>query len=80
MVFGNGDRRTKNQYGGYIQATFDGMNDPASVNFTVALSDAQKRGEEGLTFTVVTAEGGWDWMKLRQDGGVEADNLIGTFA
>ena len=44
------------------------------------LPDAVVRGEEGLKFSVTTKEGSWDWMKIRQDGGVEADNLAGVLA
>ena len=44
------------------------------------LPDAVVNGEEGLTFSVKTSEGAWDWMKFRQDGGVETDNLVGALA
>ena len=46
----------------------------------VKLPDAVVRGEESLTFSVTTEDGAWDWMKIRQDGGVEADNIAGTLA
>ena len=46
----------------------------------IKIPEAVIRGEEGLTFSVTTSEGSWDWMKIRQDGGVEADNLAGTLA
>jgi drug/metabolite transporter superfamily protein YnfA len=46
----------------------------------VKLSDAVVNGEEGLTFTVTTSDGNWDWMKFRQDGSVETDNFAGTLA
>ncbi len=46
----------------------------------VKLSDAVVNGEEGLTFTIKTSNGAWDWVKFRQDGGVETDNFAGVLA
>ncbi|MBR2321113.1 MAG: hypothetical protein IKA57_03140, partial [Clostridia bacterium] len=46
----------------------------------VKLSDAVVNGEEALTFTVTTSDGKWDWIKFRQDGSVDADNIAGKLA
>ena len=46
----------------------------------VKLSDAVVNGEEGLTFSITTSNGSWDWLRLRQDGGVETDNFVGVLA
>ena len=56
-----------------------GNTDVGSEWYTyVKLSDAVVNGEEGLTFSITTSEGAWDWMKFRQDGSVETDNFVGT--
>ncbi|MBQ7912470.1 MAG: hypothetical protein IJ308_01850 [Clostridia bacterium] len=58
-----------------------GNTDVGSEWYTyVKLSDAVVNGEEGLTFSVTTGQGKWDWIKFRQDGSVETDNFVGTLA